>query len=140
MCEIENILVAVLLAAVAYRDWRTKQISCLSLFIMSILVVVLRIAFVEDTIWSTLGGVAVGALFFLIGKCSKESVGYGDCWLILLLGVFLGGKSLVEVVLVATVLTSLFSIGFCMIRGWKKKYTVPFAPFLALAYIGVVFL
>lgn len=140
MCEIGNVLVAVLLAAVAYRDWRTRQISCLSLIIMSILVVVLRIAFVEDTIWSTLGGVAVGALFFLIGKCSKESVGYGDCWLILLLGVFLGGESLVEVVLVAAVLTSLFSIGFCMIRGWKKKYTVPFAPFLTLAYIGVMFL
>lgn len=140
MCEIGNVLLALVLGAVAYRDWRTKQISCLSLFVMSILVLVLRIVLVEDSIWSTLGGVAVGVAFFLISKCSRESVGYGDCWLILLLGIFLGGRTLMEVVLVATLLASLFSIGFCIIRGWKKKYTIPFAPFLALGYIGVVFL
>lgn len=140
MCEIGNVLVALVLGAVAYRDWRTKQISCLALVAMSILVLVLRIVLVKDTVWSTLGGVAVGVAFFLISKCSKESVGYGDCWLILLLGIFLGGRTLMEVVLAATFLTSLFSIGIGMIRGWKKKHTIPFAPFLALAYIGVVFL
>lgn len=140
MREIENILVALVLGAVAYRDWRTKQISCLSLFVMSILIVLLRIILVEDTIWSTLGGAAVGAVFFLFSKYSKESIGYGDCWLVLLLGVFLGGKTLVEVVFVAMLLTSLFSLGFCMVRGWKKQYTIPFAPFLAVAYMGVVFL
>ena len=96
MREIENVLVALVLGAVAYRDWRTKQISCLALFAMSILIVLLRIILVEDTIWSTLGGAAVGAGFFLFSKCSKESIGYGDCWLVLLLGIFLGGKTLVE--------------------------------------------
>ena len=30
MCEIGNVLLALVLGAVAYRDWRTKQISCLS--------------------------------------------------------------------------------------------------------------
>lgn len=140
MCEIGNVLVALLLVAVAYRDWRTKQISCLGLIVMSILVLILRIVLVEDTVLSTLGGVAVGTAFFLISKCSRESVGYGDCWLILLLGVFLGGKTLIEVVLVATLLASVFSLGVCMIRGWKKNHTIPFVPFLAMAYIGVVFL
>lgn len=140
MREIENVLVALVLGTVAYRDWRTKQISCLSLFVMSILIVLLRIILVEDTIWSTLGGAAVGAGFFLFSKCSKESIGYGDCWIVLLLGVFLGGKTLMEVVFVAMLLTSLFSLGFCMVRGWKKQYTIPFAPFLAVAYMGVVFL
>ena len=140
MCEIENVLMALVLVIMAYRDCRTKHISCLSLFIMTILVLVLRIALVEDSLWSTLGGVAVGIAFFLISKCSKESVGYGDCFLILLLGIFLGGKRLTEVVLVATLLTSIFSIVYCMFRGWKKNHTVPFVPFLAVAYVGVMFL
>lgn len=140
MCEIGNVLVAFVLGMVAYRDWRTKQISCLSIFAMAILVLVLRIVLVEDTVWSTLGGIAIGAVFFLISKCSKESVGYGDCFLILLLGIFVGGRTLVEIVLVAMLLTGLFSIGVCMVRGWKKNHTIPFAPFLTLAYIGVVFL
>ena len=111
MCEIEKAIVAVLLVAIAYRDWRTKQISCLSLVFMAILVLVLRMLFVEDTIWSTLGGIAVGISFFFISKYSRESVGYGDSWLILLLGIFLGGKMIMEVIFTASFLAALFSIG-----------------------------
>ena len=72
MCEVEHSLVAILLVAMAYRDWRTKRVSCLSLVLMAVLVLVLRIVFVEDTIWSTLGGVAVGISFFFISKYSRE--------------------------------------------------------------------
>lgn len=140
MCEIGKIIVAFVLGAVAYRDWRTKEISCLALIGMSILVLLLRIAFVEDTVWSTLGGAAIGAGFFLISKCSRESIGYGDCFLILLLGIFLGGRTLMEVMLVAALLLGLFSIGLCIVWGWKRKQTIPFVPFLSLAYVGVVLL
>lgn len=140
MCGIEKALVAVLLVVMAYRDWRTKQISCLSLVLMAILVLVLRMLFVEDTIWSTLGGVAVGIAFFFISKYSRESVGYGDSWLILLLGVFVGGKMIMEVIFTASFLAALFSIGYGLVRGWNRKNTIPFIPFLAAAYVGVVLL
>ncbi len=140
MCEIEHGLVAVLLMAMAYRDWRTKQISCLSLLLMAILVLVLRVVFVEDTIWSTLGGVAVGISFFFISKYSRESVGYGDSWLILLLGIFLGGKMIMEVICIASFLAALFSIGYGLVRGWNRKNTIPFIPFLTVAYVGVLLL
>lgn len=140
MCGIEEGVMALFLVAVGYRDWRTKQISCLTLFVMAVLVIVLRVTMVEDTIWSTLGGVAVGMGFFFISRYSRESVGYGDSWLILLLGVFLGGKTLVEVVLVAAFLASLFSIVYGIKCGWNKKRTIPFVPFLAAGYIGVMLL
>ena len=140
MCEIEHGLVAVLLGIIAYRDLRTKQISCLSLVLMAVLVLVLRMMFVEDSMWSTLGGVAVGISFFFISKYSRESVGYGDSWLILLLGIFLGGKMIMELVFVASFLAALYSIGYGFIRGWNRKNTIPFIPFLTLAYLGVVLL
>lgn len=140
MCEIEHGLVAVLLLGIAYRDFRTKQISCLSLVLMAALVLVLRMVFVDDTIWSTLGGAAVGISFFFVSKYSRESVGYGDSWLILLLGIFLGGKIVVEVLFVASFLAALFSIGYGLVRGWNRKNTIPFIPFLAVAYVGVVLL
>lgn len=140
MREIEHGLVAVLLIAMAYRDLRTKQISCLSLVLMAILVLVLRMVFVKDTIWSTLGGAAVGISFFFISKYSRESVGYGDSWLILLLGIFLGGKMIMEVVFVASFLAAIFSIGYGLVRGWNRKNTIPFIPFLAVAYVGVLLL
>ena len=140
MCEIEQVIVTVLLMVMAYRDLRTKQVSCLALVIMAILVVVIRMLFVEDTIWSTLGGVAVGISFFLISKYSRESVGYGDSWLILLLGVLIGGKKVMEVIFIASFMAALFSVGYGLVRGWNRKNTIPFIPFLALAYVGVVLL
>ena len=140
MCEIEQVIVAVLLMVMAYRDLRTKQVSCLSLVIMAILVVVLRMLFVEDTIWSTLGGVAVGISFFFISKYSRESVGYGDSWLILSLGVLIGGKKVMEVIFLASFMAALFSLGYGLVRGWNRKNTIPFIPFLAMAYVGVVLL
>ena len=140
MCEIEHGLVAVLLIVMAYRDWRTRQISCLSLVLMAVLVLVLRILFVEDTIWSTLGGVAVGISFFFISKYSRESVGYGDSWVILLLGLFLGGEMVMQVVFGASLLACLFSIALGLVRGWDGKNTIPFVPFLAATYLGVVLL
>ena len=140
MCEIEHGLVAILLMAMAYRDWRTKQISCLSLVLMAALVLVLRMLFVEDTIWSTLGGIAVGISFFFISKYSRESIGYGDSWLILLLGIFIGGKMIMEVIFTASFLAALYSIGYGLARGWNRKNTIPFIPFLAAAYVGVVLL
>lgn len=140
MCEVEHSLVAILLVAMAYRDWRTKRVSCLSLVLMAVLVLVLRIVFVKDTIWSTLGGVAVGISFFFISKYSRESVGYGDSWLILLLGIFVGGKMIMEIIFVASFLAALFSIGYGLVRGWNRKNTIPFIPFLAAAYVGVALL
>jgi len=140
MCEIEKAIVAVLLMVMAYRDLRTKQISCLSLVVMAVLVLALRMLFVEDTIWSTLGGVAVGISFFFISKYSRESVGYGDSWLIFLLGIFLGGKKVMEVIFTASFLAALFSVGYGLVRGWNRKNTIPFIPFLAVAYVGVALL
>ena len=140
MCRIAEVLAALFLIIAGYRDWKTKRISCLLLSVMTIAIIVMRFAVVKDTIWSTLGGVAIGMFFFALSKCSKESVGYGDSWLILLLGIFLGGKTLLEVVLVATFLAGLFSLAYCIRHGWNKKQTIPFVPFLAAAYIGVVFL
>ena len=87
-----------------------------------------------------MGGVAVGLLFFGISKVTKEAVGYGDSWLVTILGMYLGGRRLLEVILTATVLAGIFSLIFCVFQGWDRKRSIPFVPFLTVAYLGVVLL
>ncbi|MBQ8559791.1 MAG: prepilin peptidase [Tyzzerella sp.] len=140
MCKIADCIIAVILIAAGYKDWKTKQISLRMLLLLGIAVVILRIAVVEDTIVSTLGGVLIGILLLGISKITGESIGYGDSWLIILLGIYLGGKILLVVVLGACVYAGLFSLLLCLKKGWNRKYTIPFVPFLAVAYLGVVFL
>lgn len=140
MCKIADIIVAVFLLIAAYRDWKTKQISLRLLAVMAFVIILLRFAVVSDTVWSTLAGIMVGLCFFLLSKCTGEAIGYGDSWLILLLGIHLGGKPLLEVIFAASFFASLFSILYSMVRGWSRKQTIPFVPFLSMAYLGVVFL
>lgn len=140
MCKVAEIVVLLFLLIAAYKDWKTKRISVLFLFVMSVVMLGIRLLIIEESLLSTLGGVAIGIVFFMFSKCTKESVGYGDSWLILLLGIFLGGKRVLEVVLIAMLFSGVFSIVHCMRYGWDRKQTIPFIPSLAAAYIGVVFL
>ena len=92
MCKVAEIVVSLFLMIAAYKDWRTKRISVLFLFVMSVVMLGVRFLIIEESLLSTLGGVAIGVVFFMLSKCTKESVGYGDSWLILLLGIFLGER------------------------------------------------
>ena len=138
MCKIVDYMVAAFLVIAGYKDWRTKRISISILCIVTILAIIARLFITQASVWSTMGGILIGIFFFVVSKCSKEAVGYGDSWLITSLGVYMGGMKLLEVMLIASFLTSLYSILYCVRRGWSRNYTIPFVPFIAVAYIGVL--
>lgn len=140
MCKVAECVIAGFLAAAACQDWRTKKVSCLLLSVMTVVTLGMQFLIIKENLLSILGGAAVGALFFLLSKSTREAVGYGDSWVILLLGIFLGGKDVLQVVLWAALFSSVFSIIYCIRHGFRGKQTVPFIPCLAAAYIGVVFL
>ena len=140
MCKIGYLVIAGFLLVISVIDVKKKQLPIWLLIIMSLFVAVFRMGYIEDTWGSTIGGIAMGAAFFVAGKLTKEAIGYGDSWIILLLGIVLGGMKIVEVVLTASFTASLFSIAYCIKKGWKKEYAIPFAPFLTMAYLGVMLL
>lgn len=140
MCKIANVIVGICLLAAAYRDWKTKQISVRLLSLTALIILLLRAAVIKDTLWSTLGGIGIGLCFFVISKVTGEAIGYGDSWLILLLGIYLGGKPLLEVIFLASFAACFYVLFRSMARGWNKGQTIPFVPFLFMGYLGVIFL
>lgn len=128
------------LMTVSISDIRKKEIPVVSLILMSVSLLILRI-FVLNTTWeATLGGIVVGVLFFAISRLTREAIGYGDSWVILFLGICLGGVVTIQILFWASFMTSVFSIIKCIRHGWNRKQTLPFLPFLTVAYIGVVML
>lgn len=82
-------------------------------------------------------GVIVGGVFLLICWLSREALGYGDGIALVTLGIFEGGSQLVPIVFWAFLLSSIYG-------GWKliglkreKTDTMPFFPFLLMAFVGV---
>ena len=93
--------------------------------------------------WSTgeiIAGILAGAFFLLLSKLTKESFGYGDSILIVIMGAFLGFWSLMSVLFMAFFMAGLFSVIMLLKTKFHKKSKFPFIPFLMAAYAGGIIL
>ena len=140
MCQIADWIVLALLVGCAICDWKWREIPLYLLIVMSVDVLILAIGCDGQSLGSRLGGALIGVLFFLIGKCTKEAIGYGDSWLMLALGVYLGAMRLLQLLFTASLAAGILSLFFLWKKRWKKTETIPFVPFLMVGYLGVVFL
>lgn len=86
-------------------------------------------------------GILLGGLVFLISYISKESVGKGDCWLILILAIYIGLVDTLQL-LIVSFLSSAVSAGIYYI--WRrakvkqvkmKGLQLPFLPFIFLGFM-----
>lgn len=88
--------------------------------------------------WGIISGLLIGVGCLLASRYTKEAIGYGDSWIILELGICLGGMRLLQMLLVASLAAGLFGL-FCLwVKGWKRNTSLPFVPFIALAYLGAM--
>ena len=139
MCQVANWFVLILLAVASVIDWRKREIPITLLFIMSAGITIFAIYCKDITIWYRLAGGALGIMLFVVSTVTKEAIGYGDSWLILLLGVQLGILRVLQLLFAASLLAVIFAVFYLWVRKWNRKSTLPFVPFLTIAYLGVMF-
>ena len=139
MCEIGNVIMMGTLMAAAWEDWKRKEVSVYLLLGMNLLAVLCAIVCNKE-VSDVLLGVGIGLGFFAVSKMTEEKIGYGDSWLILILGIYVGGKELLLVLFTASFGATIFSFVFCMLHQWNRKFSIPFIPFLCAAFLGVMVL
>ena len=140
MRELGDVVILGLLLACAVSDWRKKEIPVYLLMIMGVDVLLLSVCCGGQSIGSRALGAGIGLLFLIVGKCTKEAIGYGDGWLILLLGIYLGAVQLIQLLLAASLMAGVCALFSLWKRRWNKKATLPFVPFLFIGCLGVMFL
>ncbi len=138
MCEILDGIMIVLLGIASWGDWKRREISVNLLIVMSVISVIAAVLMNRTTWLEVLGGAGIGILFIYVSYLTGEKIGYGDSWLIGVLGVYLGGSKLMELMLIASFTASLCSVFYCMLRGWNRNHTLPFIPFMMAAFVGVL--
>lgn len=69
-----------------------------------------------------------GLLLMAFSSCSKEQLGYGDSWLILVLGMWMKLSELLQMLLLGLFLVTIWSV-LC------REKEQPFVPFLTAAYM-----
>lgn len=82
-------------------------------------------------------GGLTGIFFFFMSRCTGQAFGYGDSWMILILGITLGIWRLLVALGIAFLGAALIAgIGIASKRLTRKS-RIPFFPFLFIGYLGV---
>lgn len=91
----------------------------------------------ETSLMSAVLSLLPGAGFLLLGFLTKEKVGYGDGWALLMIGLFTGLYQCFLILLVGLVAESAAAIVLLAAGKAKRDREIPFLPFLLLG-MGVV--
>lgn len=119
-----------------YFDVKSRELPWSFLGGFCILGIFLNIIWKYQTLEMIFGGVLLAGVFLLIGKFSKEALGYGDGFSVLVLGILNGWKETVELLFVALLISSVYGIWKMLCHGAKAEDAMPFFPFLLLAKMG----
>lgn len=135
--RVENMICLAILAGISVYDIAFHKISGYVLSIATVLAICYTA--VQGNWYLSAAGAAVGGGFAAVSRFTREAVGYGDSWLITVLGIYRGIWGLVELLLAAWLLLAA-AAAFCLVRKkWSKKAALPMAPFLAIGFlIGMI--
>lgn len=135
MFKIDQIYMCVYLLLLAVWDIRRRHIPVCLLVTGGMAGIIVRIIQAKEVDLYMFAGVAVGLIFLLISRLTKENFGYGDSLLILVMGICMGIWDMAGVLLLAFFLSALFAVGVLAAKGFHEKASFPFVPFLCVSYI-----
>ena len=132
-----NLIVNIYLLAGAYQDGKTKKIKVWYLWLGVVLGIIFKIkdffGTQEITVWNFLLQLVPGILFFIGSKWTKNKIGEGDVWILLILGGCFTSMRIWSVLSLAVIFSAVFSLILIVGKKVEKTTEIPFVPFLWLA-------
>lgn len=128
------------LAVLTYYDLKYKKIPAWLLLLMAVTGMIYVIKIGDYKNLSRYMGILVGLVFFALALLSHEAIGKGDALLFLILGWFLGMYQTIFLLFVAFFLSAVFAGFLLLIKKGNFKTSLPFLPFLYIAFGGICLL
>lgn len=128
-----KIIVTILLSICCFFDVRKKQVPLIPIIIVGI--IGMGYLIVREDRLSYIGGAIVGFLCIALGKLTKEALGYGDGYLLLAIGLMIGGRNNSILLVGSLFLSAFFAIGILIFKKGNRKSKIPFVPFLLATWI-----
>lgn len=126
------------LFGISWFDYRTKLIDSRWLWIVGVIGLILL--FSQNGVLAVrqiFAGVVPGALLLLFAWISGESIGFGDGWLFVVTGIFLGLQKNMLLLLGSLIMAGVFAIVCLVLRKRERNDRIALAPFVLVAYVGV---
>ena len=123
-------IASIILIIESISDLKKRKINMIFLAI-GIIAGVAMLIYEFGRVWqSALGGLAVGMAIILVAQITDEKIGYGDGILIACLGLILGGRYTVTMILFGCLACCLVSMILLACGKAGKQTKLPFVPFL----------
>ena len=123
------------LAVLSVMDIHSRRIPVFVLIFGNLSMLGYQIFIGKGDIWLIAGGIGIGILFLLISRVTGEGIWYGDSWLILIMGIYLGVWKLLEALMSAFLFLGAAAAVCLALKKMSKKYKLPFIPFLTAGYL-----
>lgn len=127
------------LAGLSIADIHSRRIPVYILISGSLAALGYQFFIKKSDVWLMAGGIGIGVLFLLVSAVTREGMGYGDSWTILILGSYLGVWKMIEVLLTAFLFLGAAAVICLSVKKMSRKYKLPFIPFLAAGYLCSIF-
>ncbi len=119
-------------------DIRTRQIRMFQVVFFGIIGIVLEVINKHHSWNSIIGGVCVGLVMLAFSILTKEKIGKGDAYIVIVSGLYLGFMDTLILLWLSSIYATV--IGFFVIRKYDNDlaYEIPFIPFLLMGYITLI--
>lgn len=135
----QSVLESILLIGlfgVAWRDYKTKLIEIKWLFAIGILGILGIVASGDwKTVHQACAGTIIGVGILLYAGVTKESIGFGDGWLFVITGIYLGFIKNFILLLVSLFFSGIVSVCCLILKKVQRTERIAFAPFVLTAYV-----
>lgn len=119
----------------AWLDMRKKEISLLTVVIFA---AAGAVWYIESgrSLMEVLVPLGTGLVFFTLSLLTSGSVGLGDVWILLVLGLILETGEFLETLCIGMLLAGGWALILMVVRKKSRHTEIPFVPFLLAGYVG----
>lgn len=138
MWRVSQIICIGAMAGMSVTDVMFRKVPEAFLILGGAAAILYQCIFGTVEVWLLLGGAGIGCFFLFMSKVTREGIGYGDSWGILVLGLYMGMWNLLGVLLGALSLLLIAAMALLVTGRFKKNASLPFYPFLTGGYVLVL--
>ncbi len=136
---IQEIGLCLFLGYFTYEDIKTRRLSGKGIFLFAIVGGIISVLFPAYRIGQILLGMGIGGGLLIMSLLSKGGIGVGDGIVVLISGIYLGVQENCFLLLLALLVSSLYSGILWIVKKVDRKQKIPFIPFLLVGYIMRLF-
>ena len=127
------------LISVSITDWRDKMIP-INILVLTIILGVILLFFNPNIILheALIGFFLVGGIIALVSVISRKAIGIGDALVIGIIGLILGYKMALTVLVYSIVLCGIVGLLLITLRKVNRKTQLPMVPFMLIVFTIII--